>query len=118
MSIIKHNHPGFCDPRRCERLSVDNVDHRSAPLEMKSSVDDFRMTVGLSRFDEVPLDRPDVANYGRPQVNLGLRDLASLNLDGSEIVVETDLSANDARLLAAALSCAADQLDALAVKTP
>lgn len=109
---LTHNHPGFCDPRRCQHVGNDNVDHRSTPLDFKSTVDDFRMTIGLSRFDSL---ETDTGYQGTPQVNLGVLDIGSVNLDGSPRLIETDLSANDARLLAAALSCAADQLDALRV---
>lgn len=102
------SHPDWCDPRTCITDS-QVIDHRSTPIEWKSSVDDYRLSVGLARFDGDPL----LPHLGDVTVQLRLRDLASDNLDGSERAIESDLTAADARLLAAALVCVAEQLEAL-----
>lgn len=110
MSIIPSlAHPSWCDPRVCTHLR-DDVDHRSTPMQWTTSVDDFLITTSLARLDEIS---PRIQATGRATVNLGLLDLASNNRDGSPRKVETDLSAQDARLLAAALVAAAEELEGL-----
>jgi hypothetical protein len=109
VSIINHAHPQWCDPRACVDMR-DDIDHRSTPMQWTSSVDDFLITTGLARLDEVS---PRVQASGRATVSLGLRDLASTNLDGTPRALEMDLSAQDARLLAAALVAAAEELEAV-----
>jgi len=110
---IEHGitHPTYCDPRACLHLSTDNVDHRSTPLEFKPTADDYRLSVGLARMDGTG----PFPHTGTDYVRLTLLDLASNCRCGEDRELGTDLSATDARLLAAALSCAADQLDALTV---
>jgi len=112
---IDHNHtnfvhPEWCDPRVCLCIT-GNVDHRSTPLAFKPAVDDYRVSVGLARMDGTG----PFPHTGTDNVHLTLLDLASACRCGEDRDIGTDLSAHDARLLAAALSCAADQLDALAV---
>ncbi len=102
------SHPQWCDPRTCVS-AADRIDHRSTPIEWKSSVDDYRLSVGLARFDGDPL----LPHTGVVAVQLRLIDVASDNPDGSQRFIESDLTAADARLLAAALVCVAEQLEAL-----
>lgn len=102
--------PSWCDPRTHREDSPNDVDHRSTPMSWASSVDDFLITTSLARLDE---NSPWVQAIGKTTVNLGLLDLASDNRDGSPRKVETDLSAQDARLLAAALVAAAEELEDL-----
>lgn len=102
-------HPKWCDPRTCDFLGTENVDHRSSPFELKSTVDDYLMSTSLARFDSVD---PRLGYVGPATVRLNLRDLASDNLGGSDRILGTDLTAADARLLAAALVCVAEQLEA------
>ena len=102
------SHPSWCDPRTCI-TDPDRIDHRSTPIEWKSSVDDDRLSVGLARFDGDPL----LPHVGDVTVQLRLVDVASDNPDGSERFIDSDLSAADARLLAAALVCVAEQLEDL-----
>jgi hypothetical protein len=109
VSIINHAHPMWCDPRVCSHTRHD-FDHRSTPMQWTSSVDDFLITTSLAQLDELS---PLVRATGRATVSLGLRDLASTNLDGSQRALETDLSVQDARLLAAALVAAAEELEGL-----
>lgn len=106
------SHPKWCDPRTCLSLGIENVEHRTAPFELKATVDDYLLAVGLARFDSID---PQLGYTGRDAVHLELTDVESVALDGSPLVLGTKLTAADARLLAAALDCAADQLDALAV---
>jgi len=109
---IEHGitHPTYCDPRACVH-DTGNVDHRSTPLEFKPTIDDYRVSVGLARMDGIG----PFPHTGGDSVRLDLFDLASNCACGRDRELGSDLSATDARLLAAALSCAADQLDALAV---
>lgn len=107
--IPSQTHPTWCDPRGCAHVGTENLDHRSAPFELKSSVDDFLLSAGLARFDSVD---PRLGYVGPATVRLNLRDLASNNVDGSDRILGTDLTAADARLLAAALVCVAEQLEA------
>lgn len=93
MSIIDYAHPKWCDPRVCSHTRHD-FDHRSTPMVWTSSVDDFLITTSLARLDEAS---PLVQATGRATVNLGLRDLASTNRDGTQRAMEMDLSAQDAR---------------------
>ncbi len=101
-------HPTWCDPRTC-LSDPDRVDHRSTPLKWKSSVDDYQPIVGLARFDGDPL----LPHTGDVTARLGLLDVANDNLDGTPRLIETDLTAADVRLLAAALVCVAEQLEDL-----
>ncbi len=105
-------HPTYCDPRACLNLSTDNVDHRSTPLTFKPSVADIRVSVGLARMDGTG----PFPHTGNDAVRVELFDLASDCRCGEDRELGSDLSAADARLLAAALSCAADQLDALVTR--
>ncbi|WP_232667881.1 hypothetical protein [Pseudonocardia sp. TRM90224] len=70
------------------------------------------VTVGLSQQDEVgAFDVP-----GRPHVSLSLRDDESVTFAGRPVEVDDAwLSAANARLLAAALVCAGEQLEQLQV---
>ncbi|WP_219413948.1 hypothetical protein [Pseudonocardia nigra] len=105
---INHNlhHPGFCDPRCCT-TDRDNVDHRSSPMSWKVAADDYLVTTGLARLD----GGGPFPHTGRTLARLDLLDLASDNLDGSRRTLGTDLTATDARLLAAALVTVAEQLE-------
>lgn len=107
MSIAQH--PAWCSAHECSAGPGD-LDHRSAPMRWTSSCDDFLITTGLARLDET---NPGGETQGRARVNLGLLDIASNNLDGTRRHLETDLTAQDARLLAAALITAAEQLESL-----
>lgn len=108
--VISVQHPSFCDPRVCAHVGVENVDHRSTPFELRSSVDDYLLSAGLARFDSID---PELGYVGPATARLSLRDLASDNPDGTERVIGSDLTAADARLLAAALVCVAEQLEDL-----
>jgi hypothetical protein len=59
------------------------------------------------------LDGDRAGDVGTTTVRLELRDLASDNPGGSVRLLGVDLSSADARLLAAALVCVAEQLEDL-----
>lgn len=107
MSIKQQTHPGWCDPRACQPLDDTNTDHRDSPLAWKVAGDDFRVSIGLSRLDE----HGALSFTGTVRVNLGLADIESVGPDGNDRQLETDLTAADARMIAAALNCAADRLE-------
>lgn len=100
-------HPSWCDPRCCTAES-HNVDHRATPMQWKVSADDVLVTAGLSRYDCADPERPAA---GLALARLGLRGLVC-DADGEPSTIEFDLSPADARLLAAALVCVAEQVEA------
>jgi hypothetical protein len=104
---VNIQHPEWCDPRCCAP-DRHNVDHRATPLEWKVNADDVLVTVGLSRYDCAD---PEFPAAGQVLARLGLRGLVH-DADGDPATIEMDLSSADARLLAAALACVAEQLDA------
>jgi hypothetical protein len=98
-------HPRWCDPRACS-TARGSVDHRSTPMAWKSSTDDYWISTCLARMDG---DRP--SDVGTTTVR-ELRNLAALDADDASRTLGTDLTAQDARLLAAALVAVAEQLEA------
>lgn len=102
-----NTHPAWCDPRVCT-ADGDISDHRSTPMAWKPAADDYLITTSLAQLDE----HGACPHTGAAKARIELRDLVSCHPDGSDRVVGTDLTAADARLLAAALVCVAEQLEA------
>jgi hypothetical protein len=107
MSSLSYVHPAWCDPANCRPVCDYHVDHRSAPFKMRTN--DQEIAVGLARID----DREGHERGGEPEVHLSIEDVASCTPRGDRLVVPTVMSATEARLLAAALVCAAEQREAL-----
>src|SRR5690242_5129680 len=101
MGII---HPSYCDPAACTPMGGD-VLHKSETFTMR--VGDVLAAVGLCRLDDLGA----FGHVGRDSVRLRLFDLESAHEDGGDVEVSASFDAAQARLLAAALLCAADQLD-------
>jgi hypothetical protein len=107
VSIIPNpapTHPAWCDHTECAALDDVNVIHRSTPFRIHGG--DVSLSIGLGRLDGVG----DLGFIGRDGVRLRLLDLESTHEDGSDVETAANLDATQARLLAAALQCAADQL--------
>lgn len=100
MTIQPHHqtaHPQWCDPRLCTTDPGASVEHRDAPLTWVVIADDYAASIGLARID--CLDRPSV---GPVHVRLGVHGTDCLDENAT-----TDLTPDDARMLAAALVSAA-----------
>jgi hypothetical protein len=94
-------HPSYCDPRLCTVHSGHYAEHRSAPMEWTPNGDDTSVSVGLVRIDGL-----DVPYTGDPKVTLRIT-----TEDGEDGI--THLTGTDARMLAAALVCAAERAEQL-----
>lgn len=102
MSIINHAHLPWCDPRLCAPLGDGSCDHRSTPLEFLAA-GYLRVSVGLSSIENAAM--PELGWTG---IVLQLID------DGIGRTTSCDLSAIDARILAALLVGEAERVEALA----
>lgn len=83
--------------------------HRSTPIEFASTRDDRVISVGLDRVDEIGLYEVT----GAVAVLLTIVDTASVDHAGDDRVLETALSATDARFLMAALGVEVDRFEQL-----
>jgi hypothetical protein len=97
-------HPSWCDPRFCQTLGTDNIDHRSAPTTWEVNADEVVVHVGLSQLEELG----PIPDQGEIRVILTLEHLELRK------TVECDLSSADGRMIAAALGVAVEQRDAIA----
>ena len=95
-------HPSFCDPRLCTVDAATSVEHRDAALSWKPTGDDTELSVGLTRIDCLEFD----GRLGTPKVILGVQSVLGF--------ADSALTATDARMLAAALVCAAERAEHLA----
>lgn len=99
------HHPDFCDPRSCAPLGDASTDHRSTPMSFLAA-GYLTVSVGLSSIENASL--PELGWTG---IVLQLID------DGIGRTTSCDLSAIDARLLAALLVQEAERVEALAAVT-
>lgn len=101
--------PDWCDPRAHIQRDPESPEHRSAGLTWKPNAADTQLTVCTVRLDETGT----FTAVGATFVNLSIRDVESVYPGGREIAAETDLDPADARMLAAALVCEAERVEAL-----
>ncbi|OLT12245.1 hypothetical protein BJF78_24595 [Pseudonocardia sp. CNS-139] len=99
-------HPEWCDPRGCDTDGAV-TSHRSTPMTWRVSIDDFEISVGVARYDEVVRG---VEEAGEVRGTLRLHRVDS---GLHRLLDETDMSAGDLRLLAAAAVSVAEQLEQL-----
>jgi hypothetical protein len=102
--------PEWCDPRvHIDHPGHDTSEHRSAGLSWKPVIADTTLTVrtvALHSRGASPLSTG-------PMIHLHILDVATLNPDGKNIAAGTDLSPEDAEMLAATLVCEAKRVRAL-----
>jgi hypothetical protein len=87
----------------------DTSEHRSAGLSWKPVIADTTLTVRTVQLQS----RGSTPLSTGPMIHLHIQNGASLNPDGKDIAAGTDLSPEDAEMLAATLVCEAKRVRAL-----
>lgn len=99
--------PEWCDPRAHIQHDRETPEHRTAGMTWKPNGADTQITVAEARLDDLGL-------FGHTgQVRVTLRIVEECPVDGTDGIAETDLDPSDARMLAAALVCTAERIEAL-----
>jgi hypothetical protein len=102
--------PEWCDPRvHIDHRGHDTSEHRSAGLSWKPVIADTTLTVRTVQLQS----RGSSPLSTGPMIHLHILDAASVNPPGKDIAAGTDLSPEDAEMLAATLVCEAKRVRAL-----
>ena len=102
--------PEWCDPRvHIDHPGHDTSEHRSAGLSWKPVIADTTLTVRTVQLQS----RGSSPLSTDPMIHLHILDAASANPHGKDIAAGTDLSPEDAEMLAATLVCEAKRVRAL-----
>jgi hypothetical protein len=104
--------PTWCDPRVHLDHDDETPEHRTAGLTWKPAAGDTELTVRTIRLDNTGA----FGHTGQLLVNLYIEDTESFYPGGRPITIEADLGPADARMLAAALVCEAERVEALQLR--